>query len=493
MQSKLQRKITHKKSLRTKLIAKNIRKRFIKRNKNIKSKTLEVFGINAAGIKSKLESFNEILTTLKPQIWMLQETKLKPHEQINCEAVDDFQVFYLSRQKSQGGGLAVGVSKMLESTLLSEGDDETEVVSVLVVVGDIPIRVIVGYGVQENAPREKKEKFWDFLEKEILQAETENQGVLIQIDGNLHAGSNLIKNDPNPQNQNGKIFMDFLQRNSTISVVNSMSICEGTITRQRTLESRSEKAVLDFFLVNEKLDPFLEKMIVDEKRSYSLGNYAQFHKNKRVIETDHNGLILELKLEFSAQKPERREFFNFRNKVCQEQFKKETDINNQLLECFENELSVEMQCKKWLKAFNSLVYKCFRKIRIGTNRKKIFSNKNTLLRERIEKIKESKAKDISEGLKKQIEVRIQEIENEIGNKVVEEYHEEIIETINSMGGDETSIDGSGRQKLWKILKRKFPKTKSNIPMGKKDRKGNVISNHLGLKELYLQTFENDSF
>ena len=284
--------------------------------------------------------------------------------------------------------------------------------------------------------------------------------------------------------------MDFLQRNSTLSVVNAMSICQWTITRKRILESRSERALLDFFIVNEKLSPFLTKMIVDEERDYSLGNYAQYHKNNRLIETDHNGLIFELRLEYSAQKPERREYFNFRNKVCQGEFKKETEINSQLLECFENELSVEMQCKKWLKTFNSIVYKCFRKIRVGTNKKKVFSNKNTLLRERMDKIKESKTKNITEDLKKQIEVRTQEIENEIGSKVVQEYHEEIIETINNLGGDETSIDGSGRQKLWKILKRKFPKTKSNIPMGKKDRKGNVISNHLGLKELYLKTYKH---
>ena len=51
----------------------------------------------------------------------------------------------------QGGGLALGLNKRLESTLLNEGDDDTEVMSVLVVVGDMPIGVIVGYGVQENA------------------------------------------------------------------------------------------------------------------------------------------------------------------------------------------------------------------------------------------------------------------------------------------------------------------------------------------------------
>ena len=112
------------------------------------------------------------------------------------------------------------------------------------------------------------------------------------MDGNLHAGEKLIKNDPNPQNQSGKLFMQFLQRNPALSVVNSVSICEGLITRQRKVESKIEKAVLDFFLVNEKIFPFLRKMIIDEKREYPLSNFAQQKKNKRVTETDHNGMIL---------------------------------------------------------------------------------------------------------------------------------------------------------------------------------------------------------
>ena len=489
LHTKLQKKITHKISLRIKKNVPKLRKRCIKRNKKTKSNFLKLFGINAAGIKCKIESFNEILSILKPHIWMIQETKLKQHEHIKCEALSNFQVFYLSRQNSQGGGVALGVNKMFESTLLSEGDDETEAVSVLISVGGIPIRVIVGYGAQENASKEKKEKFWDFIEKEVIQAESEEQGVIIQIDGNLHAGSKLLKNDPNPQNQNGKLFMQFLQRNKTLSVVNAMNICEGLITRQRLLETRSEKAVLDFFIVNEKLNPFLKRMIVDEKRNYSLGNYAQIKKNKRVIETDHNGLILELAIEFSAEKPERKEFFNFRNKVCQEAFKKETDINKQLLECFENELSVEMQSKMWLKAFNAIIYKCFKKIRICPGKKKPLNNKSALLRERLDLIQNNKHKEISKDIKQKIEERIRQIECDIGSEIVKDYHEEIIGVIKDLGGDETELDGSGRLKLWKILKRKSPKNKPSIPIGKKDSKGNLISNHLGLKKLYLKTYK----
>ena len=462
----------------------------MKRNENIKRNSIKLYGINAAGIKCKTESFNDVLSSLKPQIWMIEETKLKTNEHIKCEALSEFQVFYLSRLKSQGGGIAVGIDKMFESTLISEGDDETEAISVLVIVGDLPIRVIVGYGPQENASKDKKEKFWGFIEKEVIQAEAEEQGIIIQMDGNLHAGEKIIKNDPNPQNLNGKLFMDFLQRNETLTVVNSLNICEGLITRQRLLKSRSEKAVLDFFITNEKLSPYLKRMIVDEKREFSLGNFSQYKQNKRVIETDHNGLILELALEYSTQKPERQEFFNFKNRKCQEAFRKETDTNNELLNCFENELPFEKQCKLWLKTFNSIIHKCFHKIRVGKKKKKSLRNKNTLLRDRIKLIKVSKSKEVDEVMKGQIKEKIKQIEEEIGNEIVSDYHNEIIETIKDIGGDETSIDGSGRQKLWKVLKRKCPKEKSSVPTGKKDRRGNIISNHKGLKTLYLKTYKH---
>ena len=65
---------------------------------------------------------------------------------------------------------------MFESTFINGGDDDTEVMSVLVVVGNIPIRIVVGYWVQENASKEKKNKFWDFIEKEVVQAEQEVKG-----------------------------------------------------------------------------------------------------------------------------------------------------------------------------------------------------------------------------------------------------------------------------------------------------------------------------
>ena len=103
----------------------------------------------------------------------------------------------------------------------------------------------------------------------------ENQGLLIQMDGNLHAGPDVIKNDPNTQNSNGKLFTQFLERNPSLFVAKNLNICEGTITRQRVLENKTEKAVLDFFVMNEIMRPFLLKMVIDEERVFCLSNCSQ--------------------------------------------------------------------------------------------------------------------------------------------------------------------------------------------------------------------------
>ena len=486
MQAKLQNKIAVKKTQRTNQ-KQSKRKRGIKRDKKYKNQVLKIFGINAAGIKCKIESFDDVLCRLKPHIWMVQETKLRPHESIKCGSLGDYQVFSLSRQKSQGGGLALGVNKMFESTLIREGDDDTEVISVLVVVGNIPIRVIAAYGVQENALKDKKDKFWNFIENEVKEAEQNEEGIIIEMDGNLHAGG-LVENDPNPQNVNGKMFMQFLQRNGSLAVVNSMNICEGVITRQRQLESRLEEAVLDFYIVNDKLTPFIKRMVVDEKREYCLSNFAQKKKNKKVTETDHNGLILDVSLKFSQEKTNRRTMFNLRNKEGQFLFNLETEKNEELIECFENELSLEKQSKNWLKTFNDILYKCFKKVRICESKKKNKIAQNSLINERNKLKIEGKDNNIDDEMKRRIKERIEQIENQIGDETVENFHKEVVEALKELGGDETQIDGGGRKKLWKLLKAKFPKNKNAFPMGKKDKKGNIITNHIGLKKLYLKTY-----
>ena len=465
-----------------------IRKRHEKRSKIKNCENIKIFGINSAGIKSKIKSFNEILKRLSPKIWMIQETKLKPDEKISCENLNKYQVFYLNRQESQGGGLAFGIVKDFEATLIREGNDEVEAMSVKVVIGEVSIRMVIAYGPQENAKKEKKDKFWEYMEQEAHQAELEETGFIIQMDGNLHAGPDLVENDPNSKNQNGNFFMQFLNRNSSLVVVNTLKLCEGMITRVRELESRTEKAILDFFIINDRMMPFIDKMIIDEERNYPLSNFVHLKKNGKVVETDHNALILEMNMNVCKQKPERVEILNMKNKECQAIFKEETDNNLELLANFSNDLPPEVQCHKWYKTFNHILHKCFRKVRVVGKKSNDDGGVDNLIRKRIMLKNEAKSNKIDEDVKKELKLKITEIEGEIGDKVAEEFKKNLADTMAEVGAEKDDLNGAGRNKIWKLLKKKYPKQSNVIPVGKRDKSGNLITNHMGLKHLYLETY-----
>ena len=95
------------------------------------------------------------------------------------------------------------------------------------------------------------------------------------MDGNFRAGSEIIPGDPHNMNNNGKLFKEFLSNNSHLTVVNSLDICKGIITRRRQTKHRLEESVLDVFVVCDKVLEYVTKMVVDEEKQFVLTNYNQ--------------------------------------------------------------------------------------------------------------------------------------------------------------------------------------------------------------------------
>lgn len=91
-------------------------------------KSLRFLGVNAAGIKSKITSFKNVLNGLKPSVFFIEETKLKEPGKLKFE---NFDVFELVRESQNGGGgLAIGCVKDLQAAWVRAGDDEVEALSV---------------------------------------------------------------------------------------------------------------------------------------------------------------------------------------------------------------------------------------------------------------------------------------------------------------------------------------------------------------------------
>ena len=271
-----------------------------------------------------------------------------------------------------------------------------------------------------------------------------------------------------------------------------MEICKGLITRKRevkhSLGIKTEEAVLDFFVINERRFPYIKRMLIDEEREFTLSNFSQLKQNMRVIESDHNPLILDLSIDFSRRKPARIEMFNLKNKYCQETFKQETDTNSDLIEVFNTKLPFDIQCNQWFKTFNSILHKCFKKVRIVSNKKKVTNETDDLIVERIDLKKKVKNQPLEKDVKEKLEERIKQIEKDIEEKGSNEYIKEIVDSLKALGGGKKSLGGDGRKQMWSLLKNKCPKSEPSVPVGKKDKSGNLITNHKGLKQLYLQTY-----
>ena len=115
----------------------------------------------------------------------------------------------MQNKGEKGGGIAIGVLNALEPSWISEGNDNTEALTIEIWLNDLPVRLICGYGPQEYDDKDRKEGFWEYLNKEVQNTVTGGAVLFLQMDGNLWAGKDIIMGDLRMQNKNGKILKHF--------------------------------------------------------------------------------------------------------------------------------------------------------------------------------------------------------------------------------------------------------------------------------------------
>ena len=142
-------------------------------------------GTNSAGLKAKKDSFlNNIQVFNFPSCITIQETKLR-----NCGnfKLNNYQVFE-KRRTGLGGGLLTAIDQNLDPVLIQSANDDCEVLVVQCQVGSQNIRIINGYGPQEDEPLNIRLTFWHAMEQEVVSAKNANCMVLIELDVNAKIG-----------------------------------------------------------------------------------------------------------------------------------------------------------------------------------------------------------------------------------------------------------------------------------------------------------------
>ena len=126
---------------------------------------IKLFSTNGAGVKNgKVASLNAEVQSTQSNIVTLQETHCTQKSKIMMDKT--FVVFEAIRNR-KGGGTLVAINEDLNLKLIAEYAEEFELLVVEVDTEDTSIRVISGYGPQENLEEEKRLPFFIALETEI--------------------------------------------------------------------------------------------------------------------------------------------------------------------------------------------------------------------------------------------------------------------------------------------------------------------------------------
>ena len=137
------------------------------KHKNKQKIKFTILGNNTAGLKAKRDSLEAIIEIFKhPSCITLQETKLANKANFQLQ---NYQVFQKNRNSS-GGGLMTAVDPSLNPMLIAAKNEEAEVLTVQLELKDKKVRIINGYGPQEDDSQQNRLNFWLGLEEEIISA-----------------------------------------------------------------------------------------------------------------------------------------------------------------------------------------------------------------------------------------------------------------------------------------------------------------------------------
>ena len=243
-------------------------------NNHVTSKALKIFSTNCAGVVyGKLDSLKSEVKSTEATVVTVQETHCRRKGRIQ---IDNMEVFEAIRTK-KGGGTMCAVHKELNPKLIEEYSDQFELLVVEIEIDNKNIRVMTGYGPQENLEKRMRLPFFVALEEEVAKASSAGKSVVIEIDANSKLGQQYIPGDPHEMTPNGKILSEIIERQQLI-VVNGSTKCKGVITRKRRAKNKVEESVIDIVIVSNDLEEERESLEIDEERRHVLTSIKKTKK-----------------------------------------------------------------------------------------------------------------------------------------------------------------------------------------------------------------------
>ena len=304
-------------------------------------------------------------------------------------------------------------------------------------------------------------------------AEFNEKSVIVQLDANSKLGPDIVPGDPHRQSPNGKVLAGILERHAIIVVNSLREKCVNKITRSRITQEITEESIIDFVIVSEDLVENVENMIIDENKEHAIAKIEMTKNGRKVTYSDHNVILTNMNISWEGVSKEKEEFYNLKNKECQEVFKENTTENTKLSEVFDSKEDLNKCTLKFLKRLGRMIHKSFRKVRLAHKHDSAYDE----LYRRWKNIKKKHDKESIE--------EAQNIEKELADKYGNGLVNKIQHEVSGINCEEGGISSGN---LWKLKNKVFNKT-SEPPTAVVDLEGNVVTTQKGIMEENVKHFK----
>ena len=345
-------------------------------------------GVNPNGALSKITTIRKTIRETQSAVWMMQETRVSQQGKIKF---DGYVTYEHTRAEKDGGGLSLSALVDLRPAFVRDGGEAVESLTVIIHLKQITISCNTAYGPQESAPIQKKADFWKYLEEEVDRAKKEGNGFMLQGDMNAWLGPDVLTGDTRKQNQNGKMFVTFVNSNK-LTIVNTLPICKGNTTWSRMKLGAKLCSTLDFFVVCERLLPYVQEMTIDNEGNHKITNYKD---GQNTTESDHTPMWIKVNMKVAPERPEEVEVLNFKDVIAQQRFKVNTSKTKEFSDCLKSKEEFNVKIENWKHILEKHCKQAFPVIRIRRRNLKP-SSVDKLIDRRNTLAKQSKDKNIEE-------------------------------------------------------------------------------------------------
>lgn len=319
------------------------------KNKFIKFK---IYGVNIRGMKSKMNSLNEIAEVLNPSVICLCETHLSSNENEKIEGYTNYNM----PNTSEKGGIVIAVRDDMYNFSIENNRSIEKDEQLWISINNTRIKIRIGviYAPQENkSNNEIIDAIYEKIENEINAAMENDEKLFLFGDFNCRIGDEINNKE---MSRAGKKLRNLI-KNKDMIFLNEHEKCIGKWTR---IEGEN-KSIIDYAMVLKADSDCINKILIDEEKLYT-----PYRSDKeKTVYSDHCAMIIEVDWHMAHSKVKQSKIETITRKGL-EKFNYLTS-GYTLTEIVKHEGDIKERYANWQTKIEEYMKKCKTKIKCKNN------------------------------------------------------------------------------------------------------------------------------